>query len=248
MKLRVKITVYRLIQEALSDLGSRLFMRIRDKLGLAYYVGAQNFVGLVPGYFAFYAGTEPDKVALVEVEMLSEAASLLEHGLTEAELMRSKAKVIGQKKISRQDLGSYAMNAALDELYGFGYQHSELEHVDLIVLNDTNALFSGNPLSGLREGGAIFLTDGYFNLAILPNHEQQSPNGLYHFGFEVESGADIVERLKKRNHPRLPKDRPGNRPYAETRGSDPDGNLFDISEHGFMIVETVEDRKSNQQK
>lgn len=47
-----------------------------------------------------------------------------------------------------------------------------------------------------NEGGAIYLTDGYFNLAILPNHEQQSPNGLYHFGFEVESGEKIVERMK----------------------------------------------------
>ena len=42
-------------------------------LGLAYYVGAQNVVGLAPGYFAFYAGTAPDKVALVEGELLSEA-------------------------------------------------------------------------------------------------------------------------------------------------------------------------------
>ena len=32
-----------LLQEACSDLGSRLFLRIREKLGLAYYVGAQNF-------------------------------------------------------------------------------------------------------------------------------------------------------------------------------------------------------------
>ena len=31
-----------LLQEACSDLGSRLFLRIREKLGLAYYVGAQN--------------------------------------------------------------------------------------------------------------------------------------------------------------------------------------------------------------
>ena len=46
------------MQEACSDLGSRLFLRIREKLGLAYYVGAQNFLGLVPGYFAFYAGTD----------------------------------------------------------------------------------------------------------------------------------------------------------------------------------------------
>ena len=42
-----------------------------------------------------------------------------------------------------------------------------------------------------REGDAIYLTDGYFNLAILPNREQNSPNGLYHFGFEVESGEKI---------------------------------------------------------
>ena len=50
-----------LLQEACSDLGSRLFLRIREKLGLAYYVGAQNFLGLAPGYFAFYAGTAPEK-------------------------------------------------------------------------------------------------------------------------------------------------------------------------------------------
>ena len=72
-----------------------------------------------------------------------------------------------------------------------------------------------------NEGGAIFLTDGYFNLAILPNHEQQAPNGLYHFGFEVENGEKIVERLKKVNPNKLPKPRPNGRPYAETRGSDP---------------------------
>ena len=37
-----------LLQEACSDLGSRLFMRIREKLGLAYYVGAQNVSALRP--------------------------------------------------------------------------------------------------------------------------------------------------------------------------------------------------------
>jgi catechol-2,3-dioxygenase len=84
-----------------------------------------------------------------------------------------------------------------------------------------------------KEGGAIFLTDGYFNLAILPNDEQNSPNGLYHFGFEVENTEEIVEKMKKLNMSRLPRARPDNRPYAETRGSDPDGNFFDISENGF---------------
>ena len=97
-----------LIQESCSDLGSRLFLRIREKLGLAYYVGAQNFIGLAPGYFAFYTGTEPAKAAQVETELLKEAELLRTEGLTAEELKRAKAKIIGQKKIARQELGGLA--------------------------------------------------------------------------------------------------------------------------------------------
>jgi zinc protease len=114
-----------LIQEACSDMGSRLFTRIREKLGLAYYVGAQHMAGLVPGYFAFYCGTAPEKAELVEKELLAEADLLRTEGLSEEELKRAKAKIVGQKKISRQDLGGQAMLHALDELYGLGYAHHE---------------------------------------------------------------------------------------------------------------------------
>ena len=41
------------------------------------------------------------------------------------------------------------------------YTHSELQFVDLVVLNDTNALFSGNPLTGMVEGGVIFMQSHY---------------------------------------------------------------------------------------
>jgi zinc protease len=116
-----------LIQESCSDLGSRLFLRIRDQLGLAYYVGAQNFAGLVPGYFAFYTGTEPSKAGQVETELLKEAELLRTEGLTAGELKRSKAKIIGQKKIARQELGHMASTTALDELYGLGYQRADLD-------------------------------------------------------------------------------------------------------------------------
>lgn len=120
-----------LLQESCSDLGSRLFLRIREKLGLAYYVGAQNFPGLAPGYFAFYVGTEPDKAELVERELLKEAELLRAEGVTAEELKRAKAKVIGQKKIARQDLGSFAMTTALDELYGLGYANTDAEDAKL---------------------------------------------------------------------------------------------------------------------
>lgn len=118
-----------LLQEACSDLGSRLFMRVREKLGLAYYVGAQHLAGLSPGYFAFYAGTMPESVALVEQELLKEAKLLCEEGLTAEELARAKAKLIGQRKISRQDLGALAATVSLDELYGLGHERYQMEDV-----------------------------------------------------------------------------------------------------------------------
>ena len=44
--------------------------------------------------------------------------------------------------------------------------HSELEFVELIVLNDVNALLSGNPLSGMVDGGYVFMQS--------PHHEAQA--------------------------------------------------------------------------
>jgi zinc protease len=131
-----------LLQEACSDLGSRLFIRIRENLGLAYYVGAQNFVGIAPGYFAFYVGTMPEKAELVEKELLIEAELLRLEGLTAEELKRAKAKVIGQKKISRQDLATLAMSTALDELYGLGYAYSETEDAlyEAVTLDQVKAV------------------------------------------------------------------------------------------------------------
>ena len=35
--------------------------------------------------------------------------------------------------------------------------HSELKYVEFVALNDVNALYTGNPLAGLAEGGLIFL-------------------------------------------------------------------------------------------
>ena len=48
--------ILHLIDEACSDMGSRLFNRIREELGLAYYVGAQSFHALGAGAFYFYVG------------------------------------------------------------------------------------------------------------------------------------------------------------------------------------------------
>ena len=125
-----------LIDEASSDLGSRFFVRIREELGLAYFVGSSQMVGLAPGLFIFYVGTDPRKVDEVRAAFTGEITSLAANGLTEEELTRAKKKLLGKQAIAYQSNASLAYTAALDELYGLGFLHykemaAQLERIDL---------------------------------------------------------------------------------------------------------------------
>ena len=127
-----------LIDEASSDLGSRFFVRIREQMGLAYYVGASQMQGLVPGLFAFYLGTDPQKIEPVKTALLDEIRKLANDGLTNEELARAKKKLIGQQEIANQSNEAFGYQCALEELYGLGFDYyKRLEHdVDAVTLDD----------------------------------------------------------------------------------------------------------------
>ena len=127
-----------LIDEASSDLGSRFFIRIRENMGLAYYVGATQMQGLVPGLFAFYLGTDPQKIEPVKTALLDEIQKLASEGLTQEELMRAKRKMIGQHQIAMQSNDSFGYQAALDELYGLGFDYYKKldQEVNAVTLDE----------------------------------------------------------------------------------------------------------------
>jgi len=127
-----------LIDEASSDLGSRFFIRIREQMGLAYYVGASQMQGLVPGLFAFYLGTDPQKIEPVKTALLDEIHKLANDGLTNQELARAKKKLIGQQEIANQSNEAFGYQCALEEIYGLGFDYyKRLEHdVDAVTLDD----------------------------------------------------------------------------------------------------------------
>lgn len=127
-----------LIDEASSDLGSRFFIRIREQMGLAYYVGASQMQGLVPGLFLFYLGTDPQKIERVKAEFLDEINRLATEGLSKIELDRAKKKLLGQMQIANQSNDSFGYATALDELYGLGFDYyKKLEReIEAITLED----------------------------------------------------------------------------------------------------------------
>ena len=98
-------------------------------MGLAYYVGASEMQGLVPGLFAFYLGTDPQKIEPVKTAFLDEIHKLANEGLTPVELQRAKKKLIGQQEIANQSNDAFGYHCALDELYGLGFDYyKRLEH------------------------------------------------------------------------------------------------------------------------
>src|SRR6266496_6616263 len=144
-----------LIDEASSDLGSRFFVRIREQMGLAYYVGASQMQGLVPGLFAFYLGTDPQKIEPVKTALLDEIHKLANDGLTPEELTRAKKKLIGQQEIANQSNDAFGYHCALDELYGLGFDYyKSLEH-------DVNAV----TLDQIKEVAAKYFRDQPYVLA-----------------------------------------------------------------------------------
>jgi zinc protease len=126
-----------LIDEACSDLGSRLFLRIRDEMGLAYFVGSSHMQGLATGPFIFYCGTDPVHLDAVKGVLHEEIRKLAEHGLTPEELARAKEKLLGQQDIRNQSNEAFSFACALDEVYGLGFAHyrasrAQVEAVTLV--------------------------------------------------------------------------------------------------------------------
>ncbi len=87
--------------------------------------------------------------------------------------------------------------------------HSELEHVDLVVLNDTTALFSGNPLVGLVRGGAVVMQSSFADPAdvwqriperhkatIRDRHIRVFYADMVQIAREVASVADLQMRMQ----------------------------------------------------
>lgn len=81
--------------------------------------------------------------------------------------------------------------------------------------------------------GATHLSDGEFNFAIM-DKSGSLKEGLCVIGFDIDDSADIFDALKKVGAPDpspMPKDHD-----AEYRAVDPDGNLIDLSIHGWPLV------------
>ncbi|MFF4131664.1 VOC family protein [Streptomyces mirabilis] len=87
--------------------------------------------------------------------------------------------------------------------------------------------------AGRATDGSCFLSDGHLSLALIKHRlDGDTPLGMNHFRFHVTdteaTSAALVEAGADK-----PAERFTDRPFAEYRAMDPEGNWFDLSAHGF---------------
>lgn len=105
------------LNELFSGMSSRLFERVREDRGMAYYVGSSRIIGLRGGLFVFYAGTHPAQADAVIGEIDAEVARVCSGAVTEDELARCRTRLKAARPMGRQTMGARAMHAALQLSY-----------------------------------------------------------------------------------------------------------------------------------
>ena len=98
-------------------MSSRLFQEVREKRGLCYSIGSYTASFREAGMFTVYAGTSPENADQVRELVVKELRDVASHGLTAAELQRSKNQIRGAVLLSLDSMGTRMTRIGKSMLY-----------------------------------------------------------------------------------------------------------------------------------
>ena len=134
-----RYAVGEMLNELFSGMSSRLFERVREDKGMAYYVGSSRVVGLHSSMFVFYAGTHPSQAPEVIIEIDAEIARVAAGKVTEEELARCRTRLKAARPMGRQTIGARAMHAAINLTYELPLA-DDAEHAEKLDGIDATAM------------------------------------------------------------------------------------------------------------
>jgi len=138
-------------------MSSRLFTRIRDQLGAAYYVRAGAELFLDHGYTTISAGVDHKKTEKVIEAMLDELRRLRRELVPPAELKKAKDHMVGSLMLSLETSDSLA------EFYGF----QELLTREVLTPDEEVKNIQKVSAEEVQEVANDIFTDDKLNLAVI---------------------------------------------------------------------------------
>ncbi len=111
-------TTAAVLHEILSGMAAKLFERVREDKGLAYFVSASRVVGVEDGMFYLYAGTQPGKEQEVLAEFDAELERIAAGRVEKAELASAITRLQASRRMRLQTNAARAGEAAVRTLLG----------------------------------------------------------------------------------------------------------------------------------
>jgi len=151
-----------LIEEICGGMDGTLFKRIREDMGLAYFVGVSQMIGFARGMIMFYAGTREDVVDQVHQELIKEIKNIFSDGITEEQLERAKMSYAGKYSLGKQSHIDRSQSRALNVLYGLGIDY------DVCLLDEIKSLKSKRVMEVAKK---YFDHEAFVSVNILPSQD-----------------------------------------------------------------------------
>ena len=120
-------------------MAGRLFTELRDKRGLAYSVSVvATLFRTGPSFLVTYMGTAPPNAEAAEAGVLAEIARIRDEPVTERELARAKAYLLGTMAMDRRTNARHAWYMAFFEVTGGGWDFPErfARAVEAVTIDD----------------------------------------------------------------------------------------------------------------
>lgn len=147
-----------------AGMSSRLFIKLREEMGVAYYVRAFNETSLDHGAFQISAGVNNTRVQEVIKEILKECNSLISKKITDEELNKVKALIIGNTKMSLE---------ATDDIANF-YGSQELMKNEIKTLEEKIKEIRKVTPNDIQKMSKIIFQTKHLNLAIIGPYKDKS--------------------------------------------------------------------------
>lgn len=150
-------------------MSSRLFLEVRERRGLAYSIGATNYLSGDTGNTIVYGGVSPENMNKALVVVKNELVKLTEEAPEEAELRKVK-NMLKASLVRRAESSSRMAMSVSDELLVLGSVTSpeeELEQIHAVTAEDVQLL------------AQELFTNKSLNLSVVGPHESVSQEEFF---------------------------------------------------------------------
>lgn len=146
-------------------MSSRLFRRVREELGAAYYIRASTELLLDHGHFAVAAGVDHKKIQPVIAIVLEEFGRLAKERVDKRELQKAKDHLSGNLILGLE---------SSDELAGF-YGEQEILTRTLVPPEKLIAEVQGVTAEEIKKVARTLFTNAKLNLAVIGPYKRPLP-------------------------------------------------------------------------